>query len=95
MKVVFDIPDYHMENGVYPWEVDDVVTYLFLPISKKDGKFIAPFCVGIGKCDPDPLEEYIQNKMEQYYKGIREDMYKFVDEFNVRKAANIPANHSI
>lgn len=81
MRVTFDLPEHHV-GDVYPWVVDDVVTYLFLPISKKDGKFIAPYCVGIGKCDPDPVEKYVQTKMEQYYKGIRDDMNKFLEQVN-------------
>jgi hypothetical protein len=81
MRVTFDLPE-HQAGGVYPWAVDDVVSYLFLPISKKSGRFIAPYCVGIGTSDPNPMEEYIQTKMEQYYKGIREDIFKFLNEVN-------------
>jgi hypothetical protein len=83
MRLTFDMPDHHTDGSPYPWELEDVVSYLFIPITKeRDGSFIAPYCVGIGNSDPDPREEFVQTKMEPYYSGIRQDIFKFLEEVN-------------
>lgn len=82
MRVTFDLPDHPDPNGPFPYAVDDVVSYLFLPVAKKDGKYVAHIAYGIGNADPEPEEEFVQTKTSEFFRSVRTDVHKFLEDIN-------------